>query len=102
MRISDWSSDVCSSDLLDGWPHSPLAPKILEAVDGGAVVAQTRHHELAGVGVLGLVALELRHIQLLDHGAVVHHREGVAHVGDDGEVVEIGRASCRGRVWQYV
>src|SRR3546814_13840801 len=20
MRMSDWSSDVCSSDLLDGWP----------------------------------------------------------------------------------
>src|SRR3546814_11664744 len=26
MRISDWSSDVCSSDLLDGtWPE-PLSP----------------------------------------------------------------------------
>src|SRR3546814_7636640 len=25
MRISDWSSDVCSSDLLDGDGHVPLA-----------------------------------------------------------------------------
>src|SRR3546814_375350 len=27
MRISDWSSDVCSSDLADGrWSHAPADP----------------------------------------------------------------------------
>ena len=66
---------------------SSLSPEILEAIDRGAVVTQTRHHELAGVGVLGLAALQLGHGEFLHHGAVVHHRQVVAHVGDYGEVV---------------
>src|SRR3546814_8995531 len=27
MRISDWSSDVCSSDLLNKWPRMGMSPK---------------------------------------------------------------------------
>src|SRR3546814_18117094 len=43
MRISDWSSDVCSSDLTgsekaDGWIETPLyaatAPRAIEAAEG--------------------------------------------------------------------
>src|SRR3546814_5744394 len=34
MRISDWSSDVCSSDLLDGYHRFRLyAPRILRLLD---------------------------------------------------------------------
>src|SRR3546814_18667878 len=32
MRISDWSSDVCSSDLLDGREH-PVDEALAEAVE---------------------------------------------------------------------
>src|SRR3546814_13199753 len=28
MRISDWSSDVCSSDLASGWLHIDMAEKL--------------------------------------------------------------------------
>src|SRR3546814_10961393 len=29
MRISDWSSDVCSSDLIYGWRQVPVHPEIV-------------------------------------------------------------------------
>src|SRR3546814_2947865 len=99
MRISEWSSDVCSSDLmLDA-----------EQVREEAVAARLREHALARVNQ--------------DHGKVDGRSAGdhVARillvprgVGDDelallcgekavGDVDrEIGRASCRERVCQYV
>src|SRR3546814_12105320 len=65
MRISDWSSDVCSSDL--GFP------------DHG------RH---------AVRCLAWRHrARCADHFGA-HHQRQTAH--------EIGRASCRERVCQYV
>src|SRR3546814_8977893 len=80
VRISDWSSDVCSSDLailvfeqFADRTHTAVA-KIVDVVD------------------LALAILQVH--QLLDHGEDVlaaqrRHRE-------------IGRASCRERVCQYV
>src|SRR3546814_6540569 len=74
MRISDWSSDVCSSDLR-AIRHS--VPK----------------------GIIGSTLLD---------PAVVHGDDAVAMfgqfaiVGDDEQGREIGRASCRERVCQYV
>src|SRR3546814_5628829 len=83
MRISDWSSDVCSSDLpktqRNGALTGPFAPKLvalwLSAWNLG--VAHNRHEH-------ALIAF-------------VERQTGIAHVN-----WEIGRASCRGRVWQYV
>src|SRR3546814_1129337 len=82
MRISDWSSDVCSSDLLE------LGQ--IEAVEGRRVAAQ--------------------HLGRLVGGDVVEHLgDLVLGVGVAAFVVgvvaapnEIGRASCRERVCQYV
>src|SRR3546814_2638710 len=81
MRISDWSSDVCSSDLL-------LHPQAALHVRVGA------HGHVAGNG--GDVAA--------DHGA--DDADAAVDVldvaGDAAAAVEIGRASCRERVCQYV
>src|SRR3546814_6246134 len=80
MRISDWSSDVCSSDLIG--PRQGL-------------VAQP----VAGVGGVG------------DQLPEEHLLFAVERVGDDVEQpadlglephLQIGRASCRERVCQYV
>src|SRR3546814_9556750 len=86
MRISDWSSDVCSSDLTRGqlgvaylgaraFNIAPLvrisrpdAASILSALDDGAV------------------------------GVMVPHVSSAEKARD----IEIGRASCRERVCQYV
>src|SRR3546814_15944996 len=88
MRISDWSSDVCSSDLL--------------AVGGG--VAQAEALALAdGESVHALVATEHRAVGIdqrtgpdTDLGA----EAGVGIAG--GDEAEIGRASCRASVCQSV
>src|SRR3546814_18420562 len=99
MRISDWSSDVCSSDL-----HAERARQ-----HGGAV-RQDVAEQVVGdddVELLGL-AHEL-------HGAVVGVHVGQLDSGILGVVQllhlfapqhaafhQIGRASCRERVCQYV
>src|SRR3546814_1290130 len=71
MRISDWSSDVCSSDLRGqreageaGHEHAAAAEDVAEPAAGDQ-----------------------------------HHGIGQAIGGDDEQ---IGRASCRERVCQYV
>src|SRR3546814_11191083 len=79
MRISDWSSDVCSSDLqpmaeADGLEQrARLRPRL---VDAGAVEQHRQHHVLQR-GELGQQVVEL-----VDE--------------------QIGRASCRERGCQYV
>src|SRR3546814_3629421 len=79
MRISDWSSDVCSSDLMRRWVVAHDLP-INEAVG-------MRDDRIAG-----LVALPLLHPHVL--GPL----EQVGQV----EAGQLGRASCRERVCQYV
>src|SRR3546814_10301077 len=87
MRISDWSSDVCSSDLQprhrldDGVAgHDRDAPLLRRALDAGEAGLRPEIDDRAH----------------LDSGIGQIERHAVA-VG-----IEIGRASCRERVWKYV
>src|SRR3546814_1117360 len=41
MRISDWSSDVCSSDLISGFRQRDETPKYLASIFGTKTVALT-------------------------------------------------------------
>src|SRR3546814_8729818 len=102
MRISDWSSDVCSSDLLlrveglhtyYGRAHI-LADLALEAGRGEVVVLLGRN----GAGksttmksVIGLVPAA--------KGTVTFEDKRIDRMPS---YREIGRASCRERVCQYV
>src|SRR3546814_3650207 len=81
MRISDWSSDVCSSDLQQG----EVALEV-----GADLVAE----------VVGRDQIAVRAEVGFDRPVVV----AVHLVGGGGGVQshEIGRASCRARVCQYV
>src|SRR3546814_11291373 len=85
MRISDWSSDVCSSDLLraGGDRGSRAGLRRLVVLGTGA-----RPGLRPGCGGLGA-----------DHRLPLCARPGDAAVDYDGE---IGRAACRERVCQYV
>src|SRR3546814_2717116 len=80
MRISDWRSDVCSSDLL-----AALAASIKEKgkhmgrKETEKAIADSRAGRVTRVGSVGELLAELN--------------------ADDPE---IGRASCRERVCQYV
>src|SRR3546814_3652857 len=80
MRISDWSSDVCSSDLDD------LARQI---VGGGADLAGTRMGAFRAIGDSAQYGAHLR-------------RHGVEVVAQFAVTFKIGRASCRESVCQYV
>src|SRR3546814_5979592 len=93
MRISDWSSDVCSSDL-----------RLQSLMDGLARI------ELARLEQPRHVAIELVHARKeIDHDETLHpdpradRPREIAQFGRPRDVVdEIGRASCRERGCQYV
>src|SRR3546814_1773699 len=82
MRISDWSSDVCSSDL----PESHRTPELEDLVEWlGETVRQTDS-------------------SLLDEWEALTDPDRIAEViqGAPAPSRQLGRASCRERVCQYV
>src|SRR3546814_17161410 len=109
MRISDWSSDVCSSDLQgDGEQHSRAGASVDDLDLAAAAVAaddeillQRRPVRRAGTRV-GCLDVEgqcfaERDLVAVDPGAHLRLR------GEAGsEQQQTGRASCRERVCQYV
>src|SRR3546814_4683724 len=91
MRISDWSSDVCSSDLLGRMDTTKL---LLESIAIRKCV-ETGYNRMAVK--LAPHILYTRHDELFID-AVTIEREGKP----PREIKKIGRASCRERVCQYV
>src|SRR3546814_12848626 len=107
MRISDWSSDVCSSDL--GVSILYISHKLEEIralcdratiPRGGRVVAECDPRaETARSLAQMMIGTELKTVVRRDAGTT-----GTVRLAVDGLSVaaEIGRASCRERVCQYV
>src|SRR3546814_1863646 len=98
MRISDWSSDVCSSDLEMPGPLQ----EILTAPASPAGYGDDLGRALAALQLQdGLDAFLVRHDDVGDHQV---RRVGVEQLDASAAVrgAGIGRASCRERVWQYV
>src|SRR3546814_7276789 len=83
MRISDWSSDVCSSDLSDNVEGLKVALGTGEVWDGSEPTTATDRLTALGEHHLG-------HIRT-SFGRFTRQVSG-----------SIGRASCRERVCQYV
>src|SRR3546814_16634146 len=105
MRISDWSSDVCSSD-----PHAPgqESAQIIalereeEDEDGEGGDDRAGHHYLIILDILAAVRGERdgQRVEVLigeddqrPHEIIPARQENIE---------QIGRASCRERVCQYV
>src|SRR3546814_17470707 len=100
MRISDWSSDVCSSDLeIEQQVELCLAP--VGSVPGPRDAERDGDPFDALRSDVDLVRLDHEQAQRV---VVSNQREeparGEADVGS--ECRQIGRASCRERVCQYV
>src|SRR3546814_16891942 len=133
MRISDWSSDVCSSDLRrvdaafsvhppvrPSVAHEPLQIFIVRRQDDRRLPLVAVAQESLAIALHG--AIEIIEIGVLAiAGGIDARRLAVGVAADDlrflvalgadrrrlllprgALAVEIGRASCRERVWQYV
>src|SRR3546814_3690825 len=105
MRISDWSSDVCSSDLRDRDDRDQRrAPGLQEDQNH----QDDQQHRLEQRLVDGVDRLGDELGRVVDDVVVEAGREVLLqplHGGDDlvgGGQRKIGRASCRERVCQYV
>src|SRR3546814_20805898 len=98
MRMSDWSSDVCSSDLLGAGAGEPLSAEGLHAHHRADLVAVDV--DVADLGARGDVVDGLVDARVDAQGQAV--AGGVDGVDYPVELVEIGRASCRERGCPYV
>src|SRR3546814_20340305 len=108
MRISDWSSDVCSSDLI-GTERAGFAPH-----DGGELhLLSIKHRELTVLPVSARFGGPISFSGNGDRIFFVMHTSSrfgakLASVSIDrfdvreSGIQKIGRASCRERVCQYV
>src|SRR3546814_12063933 len=103
MRISDWSSDVCSSDL---WFEIEA-----HACDAQAELGVIPKEAAKAVWERG--AFEVERIDEIEretrHDVIAFLTNLAEHVGPEARFVhqgmtssETGRASCRARVCQYV
>src|SRR3546814_7978217 len=112
VRISDWSSDVCSSDLLRRIGTldrriifvEEILDAHLAAVDrcaeqradaGGAILGGNQEGPVRRGGHEGNLGGEVGDLQV----DILHRFAGALN---HREIAEIGRASCRERVCQYV
>src|SRR3546814_3610139 len=112
MRISDGSSGVCSSDLLvpkdaDGnggdAPGVQIDPATSQAL--GLRTVAVRSGELASsLTATGTIDFNQRDVAIVQAraGGFVQRVYGRAPGDAVGAGAQLGRASCRGRVCQYV
>src|SRR3546814_12436927 len=104
MRISDWSSDVCSSDLNDSvateeirfGDNDRLAARVAQAAAAGGVILLSDIDGLYDKNPALPGANHIARIERIDAAI-----EAMADTGS-ASGLEIGRASCRERVCQYV
>src|SRR3546814_17659968 len=108
MRISDWSSDVCSSDLCEALVLQHWALLDVQLHEGGdaARPARTAAHfrRIEAEGPVGLAHADALLVFRLQHGRVEGAGDGAAAGprGSDAGAFQIGRAACRGRGWPDV
>src|SRR3546814_16925492 len=95
VRISDWSSDVCSSDLINPLFSAffqPFDAPFEDGVDQSILAAEV-------IGDHHFVGLTCRGTDLGEGNASIASA-GEEPLGSDHQ--QIGRAPCRERVCQYV
>src|SRR3546814_18092585 len=106
MRISDWSSDVCSSDLLDAdaiidaqRATLGLAARLAEEADARPPLVNLG----GGFGIPyfpGDMSLDIEKVGAALHEAL-EQRPSILQASEFA-IEQIGRALCRDRVCQYV
>src|SRR3546814_1304504 len=98
MRISDWSSDVCSSDLHAAFLIADIARRRADQPRNRVLL-----HEFAHVDAHhGAVIVEQEFGQRLGQFGLADARRSQEQETAERAIWEIGRASGRERVCQYV
>src|SRR3546814_13722707 len=97
MRISDWSSDVCSSDL-----YEKLKRKIGDYATAAAAVVLTLRGGTCETASIALTNLGETPLYAAEAAAALAGTPVEKAAVDKAVALEIGRASCRERVCQYV
>src|SRR3546814_3612678 len=97
MRISDWSSDVCSSDL------QRFCDRLARAMERRGFTVETAYTVADGLAVAHRLAPRYAVVDLrLDDGSGLEVVQALREARDDARVIEYGRALCRERVCQSV
>src|SRR3546814_2295713 len=105
MRISDWSSDVCSSDLISSGSLSSALMALGREAKVQIVFTPDSVEGRKSKGVRGRMTVDAALTRLLEGSGLSFRKvNGGSYVvsGPSKESYEIGRASCRERVCQYV
>src|SRR3546814_11283639 len=107
MRISDWSSDVCSSDLVEVEKAVAAlpAPETVEPREVDMDAVREIVDEMAQQAVSEQLPDAIKAIPVPEAPAPIEpDMEAIGKMIADGvaKAVKIGRASCRERVCQYV
>src|SRR3546814_11800665 len=98
MRISDWSSDVCSSDLeKQPWLESDDEPVGWSEAKGDDS-ARTMKAIILEEAIARLASAESKRLREKVKWVLEKERTDISGI----RVLQIGRASCRERVCQYV
>src|SRR3546814_12109936 len=106
MRISDWSSDVCSSDLfsVEIFLAARHIPSLSAIVDRHQEAYRQLNRDVLEASNIdydeSLVELIMATVDGIAFQAVIFKEGQQDRTGK--QLDEIGRASCRARVWQYV
>src|SRR3546814_19179541 len=113
MRISDWSSDVCSSDLVPAHRFvnqferiAAILDSLIKCCNRGAKQPHELPHRLNTILVATLAPTPRARAHAADK-SVKHLDRGIGKSGLKVDPCcrqrrQIGRASCRERVCQYV
>src|SRR3546814_5165848 len=99
MRISDWSSDVCSSDLDESRVEIPVLERVVGVLR--RVAARVADYASSALHIVaGAVGVTV-YPEACAAGEQVRQIAGERWV-DRSTPIQIGRASCRESVWPYV
>src|SRR3546814_11754729 len=98
MRISDWSSDVCSSDLIGAHAIGFGLPLLIALLPASALLAQDSARVETLAAGIAIAVPALASLAVLSAALTANPKGGSAI----GGLLEIGRAAWRGRGCQYV
>src|SRR3546814_11502935 len=101
MRISDWSSDVCSSDLRDRRLGLPLPYALSHACRDDARRLCPASGRRSMKALLLLISVAPLALAAPAHAQSMQHMPGL-NMPAAKAPTKIGRAPCRARGWRYL